>query len=962
MGPPTDPADPPSPFQGEGRGEGPASDPLPGPSSSWDYLAGLTPAYALIGGGELAALDPLDCSGWPDLLRPICGGFNWLLENVVEPIERWARWAWGEVSSLLWRMINWLGKCWEWVGEVVAYWSGWVRDRVGEYTDAVKNAVHGGITSLGDLVVGWVSWLSSSIQRWFGWVHDVIMGWVSWLWANIEPRLSELRTAILTPVTNLWNAFLRWREDYWDPFWGDWRTYVAAWSPVGALILSVLDVPLPGQPPKPGSLVGVIRDELIDPWTDWLREYTDRLCQSLGNLGQDIWTGIQHGAEWLATNVPPALEYAMRSMMDVANRLLGPIVSVFRRAIEGAFAGFSPITSDDAPKILERLLQASITTGAGLAAMTIGGELLHPLKTIGMGNVAAIIGDVINYRAISAVWLNEILDAGLARPLRMYFNAMHRTTLPVVGELAEMVARDKLPPDTFRQAMRLRGYPEEWIERLYGAAYTPERYFVLTRFAQSGVYDEKMFRRMLQNSGYTPETISDFLGLLRSLATEDLKGTAGPNLQRAYREGYLSREKLATQLAAMGWGQEFITRFLIDADLNRQLDMSADLVAVWREQYQKDLIDHDTFRNNILSLGLDPERSLAIVSLEMVKKAPTPYVAEPRPGTPAYLLPYGKLLEDEAQLAYNNGLIDEPALRQRLVELQMPNALVDATLILERRRLEVKPKPKIPKPQPYYETAEGRLRLDTIERLHYAELITDDQARSGLAAIAMPDTMIAAEMENLHARLVTKPRPRPPVVKLPYETEVGQAKVRLAREQYQRGTIDTNRLYQVLVDLQMPQDLARAIVDYEELTKTVPAPPPPAPPVPRYKTAAGQTQVRTLRFAGEHRLVNLSEYDAGLSQLQIPADERAALVESLRTWLQANPLEPPPVPVPTYRTDLGRIQLQSLKTQFRLELLDANQLYDELVRLEMPDELAFAVVDYEELLAAARALKATGLS
>ena len=128
---------------------------------------------------------------------------------------------------------------------------------------------------------------------------------------------------------------------------------------------------------------------------------------------------------------------------------------------------------------------------------------------------------------------------------------------------------------------------------------------------------------------------------------------------------------------------------------------------------------------------------------------------------------------------------------------------------------------------------------------------------------------------------------KPPKVKprvAYYATDEGEIKLRTAKEEFRRDIITAEQLYTQLVDLEMETTMAKAIVDNEVLLKEIPKLPPP---------------------------------------------------------------KLPPKPVPYYLTDEGGIKMKTATEAYRRGLLTAQELYAELIKLEMEPALTEAYVQFE---------------
>jgi len=211
-----------------------------------------------------------------------------------------------------------------------------------------------------------------------------------------------------------------------------------------------------------------------------------------------------------------------------------------------------------------------ITVG-GLAAMTLGGELMHPLKQMGLGHISAMIGDVVNYRMISGVIIGAILTSGLRTPLNYYVNSLLRPWLLDVRSFTELMGRDAFEsPELLRtpsliEAMKALapeggkkfstdmigyyGFPDEYYGFFRELSYARLGYFALAGIARTGFFDEAWFVEALSRTGYSPTAKDRLLDMMRELVTGTKLMPVLGTLRSLTREGFITQEEVGERIA-----------------------------------------------------------------------------------------------------------------------------------------------------------------------------------------------------------------------------------------------------------------------------------------------------------------------------------------------------------------------------------------------------------------------------
>ena len=137
---------------------------------------------------------------------------------------------------------------------------------------------------------------------------------------------------------------------------------------------------------------------------------------------QDVFNAI-----WEGTLVPfgKTIEDAFWQALNAAGDMLtGMITAVIDMA--KAYAPISPTRAEDFATNISKIV---LSAGVGLGGAFLLGELLHPLKNIGLGHVAAMIYKATGYDQFTGAIVSSLVSATLRTPLKYTFNHMFNSFL-----------------------------------------------------------------------------------------------------------------------------------------------------------------------------------------------------------------------------------------------------------------------------------------------------------------------------------------------------------------------------------------------------------------------------------------------------------------------------------------------------------------------------------------------------
>ena len=412
----------------------------------------------------------------------------------------------------------------------------------------------------------------------------------------------------------------------------------------------------------------------------------------------------------------------------------------------------------------------------------------------------------------------------------------------------------------FQEEMSTLGYTEREIARYHGVGLLEADTNLRSELVDVNItayrtdrIDAAQLTVRLQELGISPDLVATKVQQetnrrkLESPSEEEkeLKSIGQGTAQGRFREGWTDSETFGLEMLSLGYTEREIARYGQLATLAFDFDYKQDLLVFFRDALGRGELEPQEFVDRLSTLGMDPERARVHLARELVRRLPRVRVRPPVAPQPAYLTPSGKVQLRQVMEEFRSDIVERPVLEQRLRDLGMPEELALATVDLEEfRRIRPDLAPPPPEP-PLFETAQGKLRLDTLRRLFRTSTIGAEVLYTGLLDLELPAELADAMAENELARAFEPPLPEPPAPPPFYQTPEGRVRVRTAIEAFRRQLIDTpeaiellrdrqrvreipsvlraTELFQLLRDLEEPVSLAEATVDFE-LVRRAPRP------------------------------------------------------------------------------------------------------------------------------------------
>jgi len=483
----------------------------------------------------------------------------------------------------------------------------------------------------------------------------------------------------------------------------------------------------------------------------------------------------------------------------------------------------SPISPESTPAVAAALFRKAFEIGQLAHLLSVLAEVVTPLKTLGLGQVAAFLADMSGFAKIGGAMMGAIESQGLARPFGFYINAKTLTNRPDLGQLLSLAGEYVISRAEFNSEAAYRGFPKAWAEKLYELADRPLQPRLLSQMAEAGIADEEFFEFELRNGAYNEKTIPKLQEMFRLASLGELKPTGDTLARKRYKEGLTNDAQLSGELLDLGYRGQKLGKATQLAQLDRQTDLLLDKLTLIRTAYLADDLTEQQMRDQVASVITDKERATGIIDLNISKYRP--------PRLPDRLPRLREALASAYVDNVERGYKPSAAIKPMLTGLGYSSAEADAAL--ERAELA-------------HAQSVFADKIKIGEEKYIDKELTLDQLRVYYLDLGLAPTEVGVKVEL--ARLRAQPTPRAPTVE-----EIPTLSTAYLLAAFRAGTITEAQLRLELAErLYQPEDIN--IMISQEKAKE------PKPTATKQKTLS-EAQLRAMFAAG---LISVADYAAAL--------------------------------------------------------------------------------------------------
>lgn len=617
------------------------------------------------------------CATQPDI--PIISDILQWLKAIYEELKAWIlsklQWLLEHIKAAMVAIISPLiapiKTAVDWIKQqVLDIWSrvvdtySWVKDLYTNFTAKVGEAISSWFAQKWD-------WLTTKVSDLWSWLED-IYSWIEDMWQNFKTKLIEAINAILAPVKQTITGILTsFRADlptilqYNSPEVRDellafWPTSTSIWDYIKAFLKYAMWAPWHIH-----DLMAVfwakIRDEDIEPHfkkieddfikimdpdvgfgafvkseiADPILDAIQHIWEWLGDWFKSVWQDITEGIKtfftetlpgWFATiweKIRGTAAWIWDKVSEVASEFLDMVLQVVNL--------HSPILPEGGMGTLKGVMKVGLALAGGLGLMTIAGNLVHPLHSLGLEHVSAMVYDMTNYKVLIGAGMGVIAAAAIRTPLTYYFNNLLRPWMLRPGDFMELLSREAFEhPELLRTPglsaaagstspsamIGYYGYPSAYLGFFRELANTRLGYFPLAGIARSGFWDEEWFTESLQRTGYSITARTALMKMYREMVNLARIGPSFYQLRRLAREGFASFGKIREYIKQAEELPSLTEARLFAMELEREYGMKEMSLDIALRAFSRRVIDEGECKASLTSLGIPAE----IADLHIMKE------------------------------------------------------------------------------------------------------------------------------------------------------------------------------------------------------------------------------------------------------------------------------------------------------------------------------------------------------
>ena len=547
----------------------------------------------------------------------LSGPEDWIWDNVYDWIQNAVTniyttitdWIQNALSNMAWSVAVWISNLWDNVSsfftstwERVTSGLAWLRDTVSSYfaaywqsfTDwyaSLWNSISSAFTSTWDSITSGIGWLWDNVSSFFETTWQYITTWTTWLWTEISQSLGQISSTILEGVGSTLSGWWTWFTDRLMDF---------------------------------GSWVGRLFDTIGDWFSQDVPGASPRWTGIFENIGHWFATWFYEFPRWFFADAPERVAYGLSESFRWVGDTFAEIFDAFRDNMLQLTGTFSPGEVEAAPNRYSIISRVGFTSLATLTGMTVAGELLHPLKRLGLGNIAAMIYDMTNYKEVTGSFMRTFTRAALQQPLTYFFNEHFRPYVLSPRDFMELMARD-----AFRAPERLQnpelvssvaalapaggsalesemigyyGYPGQYHGLFRELSYTRLGYFALAGIARAGFWQEPWFIEALSRTGYSATARDALLLMYREQVREARQRATIPLIRRAFREGFFDADLVRAHLETVAGMENMTDTRIFAMELERELSIKDTAVDIILQAFARGIIPEGECYGNLAGL------------------------------------------------------------------------------------------------------------------------------------------------------------------------------------------------------------------------------------------------------------------------------------------------------------------------------------------------------------------------
>jgi len=534
--------------------------------------------------------------------------------------------------------------------EIQAYWEGRIQEIHGwtnivdQIVSAITEAIREPLEWLWNTFIRpaldtILTWLKENIPQ----LYETILSTVQLL-RNIGITLTEIFNKISTDILNalgtigvtLSNTWNWLRETAWNILLNIWNTLINAVQTIQQLFSRIRFEIGAEQEWTRKEITGKIletetnlREAMEKAWKDVTEKVSglfETLSQQVAALPQTIAAAFQTAISFLSDVfqtiwnevLVPFSQTIVEGLREAVNKFVGFLREAYENILT-AISELSPILPEKSVQTLALLTGVLGATAAGIYGISLIPELSHPLRKIGIIEIAHKIVDWIGPSTLFAFAAGALMGAAVKTPLTYYINYIVRSKLPDLSDFREMLSRWRLSDEEFKLYMKYYGLDEKWFPIFKELANTPMSVAYLRYYAANFGYHYEQIHEELTRRGYSKTAVEMMHQMLAVEEIRTVRSLLESELMKHYMYGYMSKEEFLEELKGLRY-TEVQSKLLAQYGelVSERYDIYDKIKALqYMVRYGK--ITLQEYAAELKKLGLRDDKIIRMVQIEMAR-------------------------------------------------------------------------------------------------------------------------------------------------------------------------------------------------------------------------------------------------------------------------------------------------------------------------------------------------------
>ena len=576
--------------------------------------------------------------GWTQILpstEGIWGGIKdtWVvIKDVLLDLENWVTHAFQlsvnaiveGLNNIIIYLTKYIDAGVQYIGDSLVYVGMTIEGIVSSVWDAMAKWISAGVDYVGGLFSTGLNWFGDLVELVWGSVQIYFNGFVEVLGNWIAAAGQSLAAVFGQGIENIYALFL----ELVDPI----RT---------AIVSAALNI----KSLVTESIPELIKDLKELPAAVWsgIATGVESFGGYIGAIAATVWSNILGLADYVVNQWGP-------ETLDKIGQKLKPLEDWFQeidRTVWNSVTSLpdlvKPMTPDKAPAAAMGLLGVAASAGFMSHALASAAELIHPLKSVGVHYMSAMVAQLSSFSTIGAATMGVFVINAIRQPFEYYIKDQFRPMIPDPMLLNMMRAKREINSADYNKYMGYQGFPDQMIAAMQRYLYMDPRLFEVIRISEVTSPPEVAPTEAIEwlaRAGIIPDEPQNWwyymkfgkggyddvdLPVLSQAAVLSIRRREQTlflmRVREQFREYLLDEKEVRAYLEEAGLRADVAEWRLRAMKFERHFREVKEATGINITQYRNDVIDENELRLVLAGLGyLDPKIEI-IIARENLRKS-----------------------------------------------------------------------------------------------------------------------------------------------------------------------------------------------------------------------------------------------------------------------------------------------------------------------------------------------------